>query len=66
MSSRDLASWSIVPIEQYLEENENVHNDLEWPTDPELDWGLPDDEVDGLERVTTKPHQDHLYTAESK
>ena len=64
MSSRYLASWSVVPVEQYLEENENVHDDLQWPTDPELERGLSHDEVDCLECVTTEPHENHLYTAE--
>ena len=63
MSSGNLARWSIVSIEQYLQEYENVHNDLQCSTHPELDWCLPSNKIACLECVTTEPHQHHLDTA---
>lgn len=43
-----------------LEQDGDVHEDLQQPADPELDGRLGEQEVDGLEGVAAGPHQNHL------
>ncbi len=46
----------------HLEENGEVHAHLKESTDPELHRSLSQQEVAGLESVSTGPHQHHLNT----
>lgn len=45
-----------------LEEDGEVHKDLQQPAGPELHGGLGEQEVDGLKGVAAGPHQHHLNT----
>lgn len=46
-----------------LEEDGDVHEDLQQPAGPELHGGLGEQEVDGFKGVAAGPHQHHLNTA---
>lgn len=46
-----------------LEEDGEVHEDLQETANPELHGGLCEQEVGCLEGVTAGPHEDHLDTA---
>lgn len=43
-----------------LEEDRDVHEDLQQPAGPELHGGLGEQEVDGFKGVAAGPHQHHL------
>lgn len=63
MGSGNFGGWTLVAVQQYLEENEYVDYNLECTTHPELDGSLTRYEVRRLKSVSTEPHQDHLNTA---
>ena len=50
------------PVHTDLCEDEDVHHHLHSSAHPELEWGVSEQEVTGLEDVSTQPHYHHLYT----
>jgi len=53
-------------VQVNLQQDSDVHKNLQESTDGELERGLIQDEVNSLERVPTGPHQHHLDTERQK
>lgn len=56
----------VVAVQVNLQQDSDVHKNLQESTDGELERGLIQDEVNSLERVPTGPHQHHLDTERQK
>lgn len=50
----------VVAVQVNLQQDSDIHKNLQESTDGELERGLIQDEVNSLERVPTGPHQHHL------
>lgn len=49
----------VAPVEEHLEEDEEVDGHLDGAAHPELDGGVAQQEVHGLEDVAARPHHHH-------
>lgn len=56
----------VVAVQVNLQQDSDVHENLQESADGELERGLIQNEVNSLERVPTGPHQHHLDTRRQK
>lgn len=56
----------VVAVQINLQQDSDVHENLQESADGELERGLVQDEVNSLERVPAGPHQHHLDTKRQK